>query len=163
MGYSDGEGNDIAENYLFTQKASGEGWHIGNININSKFLQTPSLLSFKTASGEADYTTTTALKDAFEAEEYVLNPDMTQKTSFNDYYSDLVNQVTNSTSLAKSLYSSQQSTVSSASDAREQIVGVSSDEELQYMIMYQNAYNASSRYITTINDMLDNILTAFGA
>ena len=27
------------------------------------------------------------------------------------------------------------------------------------MIMYQNAYNAASRYITVVNDMLDTLLS----
>lgn len=168
-GYNDGDfetGQTTANtetNLLFTLKATGEGWHISNINVNSNYLQTPSLLSFKTADGKADYDTTTKLKEAFQEEAYVLNPDLTQKTSFTEYYQDLVNQVTNTTSLAKNLYSSQHATVASASSAREQIIGVSSDEELQAMITYQNAYNASSRYITTLNDMLGNILQAFGA
>lgn len=38
------------------------------------------------------------------------------------------------------------------------MIGVSSDEELEHMIMYQNAYNAASRYINVINSMLDTLL-----
>ena len=47
-------------------------------------------------------------------------------------------------------------------NAREQIVGVSSDEELANMIMFQNAYNASSRYINVISEMLEHILSQLG-
>ena len=49
-----------------------------------------------------------------------------------------------------------------AYSVREQIVGVSSDEELTNMIMYQNAYNASSRYINVISEMLDHLLSTLG-
>jgi flagellar hook-associated protein 1 FlgK len=38
-------------------------------------------------------------------------------------------------------------------------VGVSTDEELSNMIRFQSAYNASSRFITVINEMLETIVT----
>ena len=40
---------------------------------------------------------------------------------------------------------------------RQEVVGVSDSDELTQMIRYQNAYNASSRYINTINSMLDTL------
>jgi len=46
--------------------------------------------------------------------------------------------------------------------AREQVVGVSSDEELTSMIKFQNAYNASSRYINVVSEMLEHLVTALG-
>lgn len=46
--------------------------------------------------------------------------------------------------------------------AREQVIGVSTDEELSNMIKFQNAYNASSRYINVISEMLDHILSTLG-
>ena len=46
--------------------------------------------------------------------------------------------------------------------AREQVVGVSSEEELTSMIKFQNAYNASSRYINVVDEMLEHILTTLG-
>ena len=57
---------------------------------------------------------------------------------------------------------SQTVTVDSLFNAREQVVGVSSDEELTNMIMFQNAYNASSRYINVISEMLEHVLTTLG-
>ncbi len=46
--------------------------------------------------------------------------------------------------------------------AREQVIGVSTDEELSNMIKFQNAYNASSRYINVISEMLEHILSTLG-
>ena len=37
-------------------------------------------------------------------------------------------------------------------------MGVSGDEELTNMIKYQSAYNASSRYINVISEMLEHII-----
>ena len=62
-----------------------------------------------------------------------------------------------------SIAEAQEQTISSISAAREQIVGVSSDEELEYMIQFQNAYNASSRYINVVSDMLEHLVTTLGA
>ena len=45
---------------------------------------------------------------------------------------------------------------------RQQVIGVSSDEELQNMIKFQNAYNASSRFMTVISDMIEHIVTRLG-
>jgi flagellar hook-associated protein 1 FlgK len=41
---------------------------------------------------------------------------------------------------------------------RQQVIGVSSDEELTQMIKYQSAYNAASRYITVISEMTELIV-----
>ena len=164
-GYTDGTTN--TDNLLFVriipENDIEEGWHVGNIAVNPNFLQQPSLLKMKTEDGSVDYTTAEKLKDAFNTKDYKLNPNTTKKTNFMEYYSDLVTQISNSGSVYEAIYSSQQTTVEEAANAREQIVGVSSDEELQFMIMYQNAYNAASRYINTLNSMLENMLNAFGA
>ena len=81
---------------------------------------------------------------------------------FVDYYTDLVSQVANSGSVYRSIYENQQATVEATDSAREQVIGVSSDEELSNMIKFQNAYNASSRYINVISEMLEHILTTLG-
>lgn len=79
-----------------------------------------------------------------------------------DYYTDLVSQVANSGSVYRSIYENQENTVESAQSAREQVVGVSSDEELSNMIKFQNAYNASSRYINVISQMLEHLISTLG-
>ena len=53
----------------------------------------------------------------------------------------------------------QESMVGSIESQRLQSMGVSSDEELTNLIKYQHAYNASARYITVIDDMLEHIIT----
>ncbi len=129
-----------------------------NMQINSELLRQPTKLGFVKIDGQVDYTTMEALKAAFESEDMTLNPNVKKKSSFVDYYGDLVSQVANSGSVYKSLIDSQQKTVQATSNAREQIIGVSQDEELTFMIKFQNAYNASSRYINVVDDMLEHII-----
>lgn len=49
--------------------------------------------------------------------------------------------------------------VASIENSRQQVFGVSSDEELQNMIKYQSAYNAASRFINVISEMLEHLVT----
>lgn len=132
---------------------------LGNLQVNANLLREPSMLSFKKADGSADYDTTDKLKAAFTDESYTLNPNVLKKTTFVDYYKDLVSQVSNTGYAFRNIYENQQTTVEATYNAREQIVGVSSEEELSNMIRFQNAYNASSRYINVINELLEHIIS----
>lgn len=132
---------------------------LGNLQVNANLLREPSMLSFKKADGSADYDTTDKLKASFTDESYTLNPNVLKKTTFVDYYKDLVSQVANTGSAFQNIYENQQTTVEATYNAREQIVGVSSEEELSNMIRFQNAYNASSRYINVINELLEHIIS----
>ncbi len=42
-------------------------------------------------------------------------------------------------------------------------IGVATDEELSNMIKFQNAYNASSRFINVIDECIEHIITTLGA
>ena len=137
-------------------------YSVTNLQINAELLQQPTKLGFIRADQSVDYETMEKLKAAFEAEETSLNPNVKKFSSYTDYYSDLVSQVANSGAVYKSLLDSQQQTVEATSDAREQIIGVSQDEELTFMIKFQNAYNASSRYINVISEMLEHIINTLG-
>ena len=57
----------------------------------------------------------------------------------------------------------QQQSVLDIENTRQQVVGVSSDEELSNMIRFQHAYNAASRYISTVSEMIEHLVTTLGA
>ena len=135
---------------------------IGNLQVNSALMQEPSKLGFRLADGSEDKATAEALKAAFTEEAYTLNPNVQKKTTFVDYYTDLVSQVANSGYVFRSIYENQGNTVEATQSAREQVIGVSTDEELSNMIKFQNAYNASSRYINVISEMLEHIISTLG-
>ena len=135
---------------------------IGNLQVNPALTKEPSKLGFRLADGSEDKETADALKAAFTEEAYTLNPNVQKKTTFVDYYTDLVSQVSNSGYVFRSIYENQVSTVEATQSAREQVIGVSTDEELSNMIKFQNAYNASSRYINVISEMLEHIISTLG-
>ncbi len=149
--------------YQLFEKIVDEGdWTVGNVIINSELRQNPSLLTFRLGEHSEDNETTELLKKAFEEAIYKLNPNVQTPVCFKDYYKNLVSQIANTGSVFRAVQANQTVATDALAGAREQIVGVSSDEELTNMIMYQNAYNASSRYINVISEMLEHILTTLG-
>lgn len=155
---TDAAGNEIWNYMEEDYSAPDTMYTLSNLKVNANLLQEPSMLSFKLADGKADYDTANALKGAFTEEIYCLNPNVQKKTTFVDYYTDLVSQVANTGAVFNSIYDNQAATVEATDAAREQIVGVSSDEELSSMIKFQNAYNAASRYINVISEMLEHVI-----
>lgn len=140
-----------------------ENFSIENIVINGELKQAPSLLGFiRPSDDKADQDTANKLKEVFTTESYTLNPNVETKTNLVNYYDNLVSQVANTGSVMRGISENQQLTVDNTAAAREQIVGVSSDEELSNMIMFQNAYNAASRYINVISQMLEHLIATLG-
>ncbi len=147
---------------LFVRINENDPWTTSNLNINQKLRQNPSLLKFRKDEHSEDIPAMERLKEAFEETIYTLNPNVQTPLSFTDYYKNLIGQVANSGSVMRGVQVTQTVATDSILNAREQVVGVSSDEELTNMIRYQNAYNASSRYINVISEMLDHILSVLG-
>ena len=166
--YQDAEGNDRTETgefWIYNEEDPKEPeslYSVKNLQISQEILQEPGSLGFRLPDGSEDIVTAEKLKNAFSEEAYTLNPNVKKKASFVDYYTDMVSQVANSGSVYRSIYLNQESTVESTESAREQVIGVSSDEELSNMIKFQNAYNASSRYINVISEMLEHIISTLG-
>ncbi|MCH5262945.1 MAG: flagellar hook-associated protein FlgK [Lachnospiraceae bacterium] len=147
---------------LFTLLNEYGDWTVSNMTVNQTLRQNPSLLKFRLSEHSEDNPAMERLKTAFEEKIYTLNPNVQTPLSFTDYYSNLVSQVANSGSVMRGVQATQEVATDALLNAREQIVGVSSDEELTNMIRFQNAYNASSRYINVISEMLEHILTTLG-
>ena len=146
---------------IFVTK-SGNEMTVSNLMVGDTIKQSPSLLGFIKDDRKVDQETADELKNIFTQADYTLNPNVKTKTTFRDYYNNLISQVSNTGNVLKGISENQQQTVDSTLAAREQIVGVSADEEMSNMIMFQNAFNASSRYINVVSEMLEHILTTLG-
>ncbi|MCM1120825.1 MAG: flagellar hook-associated protein FlgK [bacterium] len=170
--YTDEDGNTHTEDkeeevdFWIYEEEQGPGtdslYTISNLRINQELMQEPSMLGFRLEDGSEDIKTAEALKAAFTEEVYTLNPNVKKQTTFVDYYTDLVSQVGNSGQVYRSIYTNQETTVEGIESARQQVVGVSSDEELSNMIKFQNAYNAASRYINVVSELLEHIINTLG-
>ncbi|MCR4740806.1 MAG: flagellar hook-associated protein FlgK [Lachnospiraceae bacterium] len=138
-----------------------------NLKINPELLKQPTKLGypqerFITDDKNVDQTKADRLAEAFSSPSLVLNPNVTKISNFSDLYSDMVSSVGTAGYVYKTIADSQSATVTSIDNARQQILGVSSNEELQNMIKFQNAFNAASRYINVVNEMIAHIIDRLG-
>ncbi|MCR4589579.1 MAG: flagellar hook-associated protein FlgK [Lachnospiraceae bacterium] len=137
-----------------------------NLMINKDLLRQPTLLSdvgyggFVKSDQTVDYEKAKELADLFTTEKDNLNPNTVTQFSYENYYINIVNQYANYGNTYRSVSLGQEASVLSIDNSRQQVVGVSDNEELTKMIRFQNAYNASSRYINTVNSMLDTLITS---
>ncbi|MBO4903265.1 MAG: flagellar hook-associated protein FlgK [Lachnospiraceae bacterium] len=131
---------------------------LSNLKINPDLLKQPTKLSFLTKDKQADQAKADKLAQAFKDPFGTLNPDTNKEYNFTDYYDAMVVQVGNTGFIYKTIADSQNSTVVSLENARQAVMGVSSNEELSNMIKFQNAYNAASRYINAVDAMLEHLI-----
>lgn len=134
-------------------------YNCASLQINQELVQTPTKLGFKTEDDSADYALGTAFIKAFEEDAIYLNPLATTESSYQNCYTEMVNQMATMGNVFKGLYEFQQLSVEQIESNRQSVIGVSSDEELEHMIMYQNAYNAASRYINVLNTLMDSVIS----
>ena len=134
-------------------------YNCATLKINQELVQTPSKLGFVKEDGSTDYSLGKELLQAFQDAELYINPNATKASSFENCYTEIVNQMSTAGNVFKDVYEYQQLAVEQAESNRQSVIGVSSDEELEHMIMYQNAYNAASRYINVINTLLDSVIS----
>ena len=103
-----------------------------------------------------------ALLGLFTQDFSTLNPNAETPSNYSEYYSNLIGEAAGIGYAYKVTSQTQAMTLESVEASRQQVVGVSDNEELNNMIMYQNAYNASSRYINAINEMLSHLIQTLG-
>ncbi|HEY8463331.1 MAG TPA: flagellar hook-associated protein FlgK [Bacillota bacterium] len=79
-----------------------------------------------------------------------------------EYYNGLIAKLGIDAEKANSTTDNQETLINYLQERQESVAGVSMDEELTNLIIYQNAYNASARYITTIDELLDKLINGTG-
>lgn len=79
-----------------------------------------------------------------------------------DYYRSMIGDIGINANKAKSMANNQELLVSQINTQREYVMGVSLDEEMTNMIQFQQAYNSSARFLTTVDEMLDVLVNRLG-
>lgn len=77
-------------------------------------------------------------------------------------YNDIVTKVGISTQQAANLVSNQDAVMAQLTNRRESVSGVSIDEEVTNLIKYQRSYEANSRVISALSEMLDTLINRTG-
>ena len=81
-----------------------------------------------------------------------------ESLTFEQFFEALVDDVGSEGKVYESMVASQDNLSSGLDNGRQEVMGVSSDEELTNMVRYQQAYNAASRYINVITTMMDTVI-----
>ncbi len=108
---------------------------------------------------EIDYGMGAQISDLWTTKTLKIYPGSAATFSFSEYYTEMIGGIASAGSTYESTANTLDSSVSAIDNKRQQVTGVSTDEELASMIKYQNAYNAASRYIQTVSDMIELLVS----
>jgi flagellar hook-associated protein 1 FlgK len=130
------------------------GTNAATIGVNAS-LRDPSLLQAAGAPGAPlDNTVVTALANLGQQPDAALGDQ-----NFTVAYASMVAALGNSLANANDQVASQSSVESMLSNQRDSVSGVSMEEELTNLMMFQKAYQASAQIISTVNLMLQTVVT----
>ena len=79
--------------------------------------------------------------------------------SFDGYYSQIVSNVGVATQSNTTAVSGATDSLTQLQNLRDSVAGVSVDDEMVTLVQYQQGYQASAKYLTTVNQMMDTLLT----
>jgi flagellar hook-associated protein 1 FlgK len=127
-----------------------------SLEINPDLLEQESGLPHLMKNGEPAQAMADALVALWDEKRQTINPSNTDPCTFKDYYKRMILDIAATGSVYEGMAESLRSEVESIDNNRQQVFGVSADEELQNMIKYQNA---SSRFINVISEMLEHLVT----
>ena len=135
-------------------------YKLGNLQINPEAAQNVGKIPLSTVQGKEDFDRAKELVDAWDEKFASLNPDTYAKSDFLTFYNNFIGEYATLGKALGNYVSNQTTMVDGYDNQRLQSEGVSSDEELEKMIKYQQAYNAASRYVNVVNQMLEHLVTS---
>lgn len=143
-------------------------YSIGQLEVNQLLKNNSSYLPLisNENSGNVDgydMKVTQNLLNAWESSAVALDPNDLTTYMFSDYYTALIGEIGTQGNVWQSIIERQTDLTNSIDDNRQAVMGVFSDEELADLVKFQHCYNASSRYITVIDEMLEHIINRLGA
>ena len=152
--------------YVYNEENSADNtslYSINNMKANPVLIDDETMLPYLTKDGEVNYSMAKQISAVWEEKGMRLTPDTADLCTFKEYYNRMVGNLGTYGNVYQSVASTLSASVLSIETKRQEIIGVSTDEELASMIKYQNAYNAASRYINVIDSMLEHIVTQLGS
>lgn len=140
---------------------------VTNLQINPDILADYSLLPVKknSSGGDSGAYALDIYKDiltAWKSDFAKLDPNTKTSYTFDEYYNEMIGNFGSKGKVWQSKVDNQEKLVEQTEDKRQQVSGVSTDEELTSLLTYQHAYNAASRYINVVNQMLEHLIEKLG-
>ncbi|SDF86921.1 flagellar hook-associated protein 1 FlgK [Fontibacillus panacisegetis] len=152
--------------------STGGGFTIDDIRVNPDILADTNKIAAsskfenvngadKVIRGNSDIANALAsLRDALFT--FPANLTSLSKGTTDDYFRALAGDLGIRAANTQRNFNNQQSMADNLQIQRQEISGVSIDEELADMIRFQQAYNAAARNMTTVDEMLDRVINSMG-
>lgn len=134
-------------------------YRLGNLEVNENLKKVITMFPAYTQNKAVDFKMAERLVNIWEVQGMHINPSDQYPCTFQDFYDKMIAKLGTDGNIYKSSVDTLNTTTASLENSRQQVLGVSSDEELGKLIKYQSAYNASSRYMTVIAQMTELIVT----
>ncbi len=169
MNSKDGSGKDCP---LFTTTdGKTEGFTATNIKLSDKWIngETKITLSTKTDAGSTDYENVLKMINALSSDSIsfsIPNGNNGKKQIFKGTFFECYNNIQNTQALERqsttSLLKNHQTVADQVADSRESVSGVNMDEEVMDLMRFSQSYNAASRLMTTMDELLERLITNTG-
>ena len=134
-------------------------YRLGNLEVNETLKKVITMFPAYTENKAVDFQMAERLVEIWNVQGMHINPTDRYPCTFQDFYDKMIAKLGTDGNIYKSSSDTLSTTTASLENSRQQVLGVSSDEELAKLIKYQSAYNASSRYMTVISQMTELIVT----
>jgi flagellar hook-associated protein 1 FlgK len=135
---------------------------LGEVEVNPDISNDNNKLPLKDKTSGYAATVINKLKAKWQEDFATLSPNSLTMNNFNEYYTAFTGELATKGKQCYNTSQDQGTMVDSIDSQRQQSAGVSSDEELTNLIKYQHAFNASSRYINVISEMLEYVISTLG-
>lgn len=135
---------------------------LGNLAVNDALIKNPSLLPLTNKQGEELQQVADELIKVWERDFATLGPNSLVVNNFMGNYKEFIADFANKGKTYQGIADSQNKAVQELDNQRQQVVGVSTDEELSNLIKFQQGYNASSRYFTVVSEMVEHLINKLG-
>lgn len=156
------ETTDGSAKFTATNIKVSEAWINGSVKIT---------LSKDPDAGTTDYSNVLKMINALSSDETVFaipNPDGSAgnkqifKGTFFECYDNIQNTQALERQAAASLLKNHQTVADQVASSRESISGVNMDEEVMDLMRFSQSYNAASRLMTTMDELLERLITNTG-
>lgn len=155
---------------FFTSSPVGAPITAGNIKLNPVIAEDPSLFATslratKDTNGNVQVISgnnTLALLVSTLKDSNFVAADKSKTGTIGSYLSSMVGQLGIQSQEAARQTQNADFLVEQVNSRRQSVSGVSLDEEMSNMIMYQHAYSAAARFMTTFDQLLDKLINSTG-
>lgn len=156
------EGNNTNNELIFVMEDPLKGYTSGNIKVNQILIDKPERLALSQKKGDiGDNTLVEKMLTEWKNNKGDFSPITSAvgySQNFETYYAELISRIGNLGKETGSMIDSQATLLNKIENDKQSISGVSMDEEMSNMIIYQHSYNAAAKIFNVIDGMLDTII-----